>query len=69
MGASSASNKGRQPAAITRTIQGLSQTRYCGIGDPIIETDEQMLLAQQCIQNPRRIEIQQREQEILEYLT
>src|SRR5204863_4897997 len=72
-------------------FQELSQTRYCGTGAAVIQTDDQMLLAQQCVANLRRIllearkvhsrqdytrmaepillEIQQREQEILEYLS
>jgi len=71
-------------------LQELSKTRYCGTGAAVIQTDDQMLLAQQCIANLRRIllearkvhsrqdyarmaepillEVQQREQEILEYL-
>jgi hypothetical protein len=72
-------------------LQKLSKTRYCGTGATVIQTDDQMLLAQQCIGNLRRIllearkvhsqrdyvrmaepillEVQQREQEILEYLS
>ena len=72
-------------------FEKLSKTRYCGIGVAVIQTDEQMLLAQQCIGNLRTIllearkvhsrqdyarmaepimlEVQQREQEILEYLS
>ena len=72
-------------------LQKLSKTRYCGTGAAMIQTDDQMLLAQQCVGNLRRIllearkvhsrqdyarmaepillEIQQREQEILEYLS
>jgi hypothetical protein len=68
-----------------------AQTRYCGTGATVIQTDDQMLLAQQSIGNLRRIllearkvhspqdyarmaepillEVQQREQEILEYLS
>jgi hypothetical protein len=64
---------------------------YCGIGVAMIETDDQMLMAQQCVYNLLRIllearkvhsardyarmaepillEIQQREQEILEFLS
>jgi hypothetical protein len=66
-------------------------TRYCGTGATVIQTDDQMLLAQRCIANPRSIlqvarkvhsrqdytrmaqpillEVQQRAQEILEYLS
>jgi hypothetical protein len=69
----------------------LSKTRHCGTGVGVIQTDDQMLLAQQCIGNLRRIllgarkvhsrqdyarmaepillEVQQREQEILECLS
>jgi hypothetical protein len=69
----------------------LSKTPYCGTEVGVIQTDDQMLLAQQCIGNLRRIllearkvhsrqdyarmaepillEVQQREQEILEYLS
>jgi hypothetical protein len=69
----------------------LSKTRYRGIGASVILTDDQMLLAQECVANLRRIllearkvhsrqdyarmaqpillEVQQREQEILEYLS
>ena len=65
--------------------------RYSGIGADVIQTDDQVLLAQQCVANLRRIllearkvhsakdylrlsepillEVQQREQEILEYLS
>ena len=72
-------------------VQKLSETRYCGTGATVIQTDDQMLLAQQCIGNLRRIllearkvhsrqdyarmsepillEVQQREQEINEYLS
>ena len=72
-------------------FQKFSETRYCGTGAAVIQTDDQMLLAQQCIANLRRIllearkvhsrqdyarmaepillEVQQREQEILEYLS
>jgi predicted nucleotidyltransferase len=85
-------------ARIARSLAGnlsdfekLSETRYCGIGARVIQTDEQMLLAQECVANLRRIllearkvhsrrdyarmaepillEVQQREQEILEYLS
>jgi hypothetical protein len=67
------------------------EVRYCGTGAAVIQTDEQMLLAQQNIANLRRIllaarkvhsrqdyarmsepillEVQQRGQEILEYLS
>src|SRR5947208_2522354 len=67
------------------------ENRYGGTGAAVIQTDDQMLLAQQCVANLRRIllearkvhprqdyirmaepillEIQQREQEILEYLS
>ena len=63
----------------------------CGTGVDVIQTDDQVLLAQQCVANLRRIplearkvhsakdylrlsepillEVQQREQEILEYLS
>lgn len=66
-------------------------TRYCGTGAAVIQTDDQMLLAQRCIANPRSIlqvarkvhsrqdytrmaqpillEVQQRAQVILEYLS
>ncbi len=69
----------------------LSKTRYCGTGADVIQTDDQVLLAQQCVANLRRIllearkvhsardylrlsepillDVQQREQEILEYLS
>jgi hypothetical protein len=69
----------------------LQKTRYCGTGVAVIQTDDQMLLVQQCVANLRKIllearkvhsrqdyarmaepillEVQQREQEILEYLT
>jgi hypothetical protein len=72
-------------------IQDLPKTRYRGIGADVIQTEEQMLLAQQCIANLRKVllearkvhlqqdylrladpillEIQQREQEIFEYLS
>jgi len=72
-------------------FQNLSKARYCGIGAAVIQTDDQMLVAQQCVSNLRRIlpearkvhsprdysrmaepillEVQQREQEILEYLS
>jgi hypothetical protein len=72
-------------------FQSFSKARYCGAGATVIQTDEQMLLAQQCIANLRKIllearkvhsqqdyarmsepillEVQQREQEILEYLS
>ena len=71
--------------------RSFSKTRYCGIGVAVIQIDDEMLLAQQCVANLRRVllearkvhprrdytrmtepillEIQQREQEILEYLT
>ena len=64
---------------------------YCGTGVDVIQTDDQMLVAQQCVANLRKIllearkvhsrqdyarmaepillEVQQREQEILEYLS
>lgn len=67
-----------------------SLTRYCGTG-AMIQSDDQMMLAQECVANLRRIllearkvhsrqdyarmaqpillEVQQREQEILEYLS
>jgi hypothetical protein len=69
----------------------LIHSRYCGTGASVIQTDDQMLLAQQCVANLRKIllearkvhsrqdytrmaepillEVQQREQEILEYLS
>ena len=61
-------------------FQILSKTRYCGTGVAVIQTDEQMLLAQQCIGSLRRIllevrkvhsrqDYEQREQEILGYLS
>jgi hypothetical protein len=65
--------------------------RYCGTGVAVIQTDDQMLLAEQCVLNLRRVlldarkvhsrpdylrmaeqillEVQQRDQEILEYLS
>jgi hypothetical protein len=68
-----------------------SKTRYCGTGASVIQTDDQMLLAQQCVSNLRKVllearkvhsrqdylrlaepillEVQQREREILEYLS
>jgi hypothetical protein len=74
-----------------QTSRSFPKTRYCGTGVAVIQTDDQMLLAQQCVANLRRIllearkvhsrqdyarmaepillEVQQREQEILEYLT
>ena len=76
---------------LPRRRRPLSKTRYCGTGVAVIQTDDQMLLAQQCIANLRRIllearkvhsrqdyarmaepillEVQQREQEICEYLS
>lgn len=76
---------------IRPNFQKFSQTRYRGTGVAVIQTDEQMLLAQECVGNLRKIllearkvhsqqdysrmaapillEIQQREQEILEYLS
>jgi len=67
------------------------QTRYCGGEAAVIQTDDQLLLAEQCIANLRRIllearkvhsrqdftrmagpillEIQQREQEIIEFFS
>jgi hypothetical protein len=72
-------------------FQNLPETRYCGTGVAVIQSDDQMLAAQQCVTNLRRIllearkvhssqdylrlaepillEVQQREQEILEYLS
>ena len=69
-------------------LQKLPETRYCRGEAAVIQTDDQMLLAEQCIANLRRIllearkfhsrqdytrmaepillEIQQREQEIIE---
>jgi hypothetical protein len=32
-------------------FEKLSKTRYCGTGAAVIQTDDQMLLAQQCIAN------------------
>lgn len=88
------SNWGRSPGALAPDLsnfQELSKTRYRGIGVAVIQTDDQMLLAQECIGNLRKVllearkvhspqdysrlaepillEIQQREQEILEYLS
>jgi len=73
------------------TVEELPKTRYRGIGAAVIQTDDQMLVAQQCVGNLRKVllearkvhsrqdysrmaepillEIQQREQEILEYLS
>jgi hypothetical protein len=67
------------------------RVRYCGAGVAVIQADDQMLLAQQCVANLRKIllearkvhsrqdyarmaepillEAQQREREILEYLS
>jgi hypothetical protein len=81
----------RSLAGHLSNFQKLSKTQYCGTGAALIQTDDQMLLAQQCIGNLRRIllearkvhsrqdytrmaepillEIQQREQEILDYLS
>jgi hypothetical protein len=75
----------------TPYVQNLPRTRYRGVGADVIKTEEQMLLAQQCIANLRKIllearkvhsqqdylrlaepillEVQQREQEIFEYLS
>ena len=61
-------------------FQILSKTRYCGTGAAVIRTGEQMLHAQQCIGSLRRIllevrkvhsrqDYEQREQEILGYLS
>jgi hypothetical protein len=74
-----------------QTSRSFRKTRYWGTGTAMIQTDDQMLLAQQCVGNLRRVllearkvhsqhdytrmaesillEIQQREQEILEYLS
>ncbi len=74
-----------------QTSRSFRKPRYRGTGAAVIQTDEQMLLAQQCIANLRRVllearkvhsrqdyarmaepillEVQQREQEILEYLS
>jgi len=82
------SDPGRQGL---REVGGLLNARYRGIGATVIQTDDQMLLAQDSVANLRRIllrarkvhspqdyvrmsqpvllEIQQREQEILQYLT
>ena len=78
-------------AGYLSNFQKLSKTRYCGTGVTVIQTDEQMQVAQQCVANLRRIllearrvhsrpdyarmaepillEIQQRDLEILEYLS
>ena len=88
-GALSESTVTRKPEA--NTGRNARATGYCGTGAAAIQTDDQMLLAQQCIANLRRIllearkvhsrqdyarmaepillEVQQREQEILEYLS
>jgi hypothetical protein len=72
-------------------IEKFPKARYRGTGVTVIQSDDQMLLAQQCIDNLRRVlmtarrvhsgrdyarlvepvllEIQQREQEILAYLS
>jgi hypothetical protein len=72
-------------------LRGVSQTRYCGTGAAVIETDEQTALAERCASNlrdvllkarkvhppqdyarlaaPILLEVQQREQEILECLS
>ena len=72
-------------------FQNFLKTRYCGTGAAVIQTDDQMFLAEQGVANLKRIlldarkahsaqdyarlakpillEIQQREQEILEYLS
>jgi hypothetical protein len=74
-----------------QTSRGFRKTRYRGTGATVIQSDDQMLLAQQCVANLRRIllearkvhsrqdyarmaesillEVQQREREILEYLS
>ena len=74
-----------------KSFQNLSTTRYRGTEAAVIHTDEQILLAQQCINSlgrvllearkthsrqdylrlaePILLEIQQREQEIIEYLS
>src|SRR5664280_860598 len=36
------------------------EMRYCGTGTAVIQTDDQMLLAQQCIANLRRIPLEAR---------
>ncbi len=83
--------RGSPPSLDLSNFEKLSKTRYCGTGAVVIQTDDQMLLAQQGIANLRRVllearkvhsppdylrmaepillEVQQREQEILEYLT
>ena len=70
-------------------FQKLPKTRYCGTGVTVIQTDDQMLLAQLRVANLRKVllearkvhsrqdyvrmaepillEVQQREQEIIEY--
>jgi hypothetical protein len=73
------------------SYKNFSETRYCGTGARMIQTDDQMLLAQQSVTNLRSIllqarkvhssqdylrlaepillEVQQREQDILDYLS
>src|ERR1039457_5934172 len=62
-----ASSPGHQERAIVSfmaghlsNLQKLSKTRYCGTGATVIQTDDQMLLAQQCIGNLRRILLEAR---------
>jgi hypothetical protein len=76
---------------IIKLRETIKNAGYCGIGAAVIQTDDQMLLAQQCTSNLRRVllearkvhsaqdylrmaepillEVQQRAQEIFEYLT
>ena len=83
--------KCRSLAGHLSNLQDLSETGYRGIEAGLIQTDDQMLLAQQCVADLLRIllqarkvhsrqdytrmaepillEIQQREQEILEFLS
>jgi hypothetical protein len=78
-------------AGYLSNFERFSEKRYRGIGVAVIQTDDQMLIAQQCVANLRKVlldarkvhsrqdyarmaepillEVQQREQEILEYLT
>jgi hypothetical protein len=41
-------------------FKSLSETRYCGTGAVVIQTDDQMLLAQQCIGNLRKVLLEAR---------
>ena len=38
-----------------QTSRNFPKARYCGTGGAVIQTDDQMLLAQQCVANLRRI--------------